>query len=678
MLLRPHENSLRPGVGKIVSFSKSETSRVVRVQWYYRAEDLNDRPDHAIGEDELFETGHFDDVQLDAIAGRCRVLSYPNWLDCLVAKGNDALSSLRLKHEAAMRADREAQNEEKKQTVNGKNVKARGNARKMSNGQRNVPANKVQTIPDDRDDDVHTMFVENYQSSSILYYCRRFYDPITSKFMLSQFESDKADPFHQLEQHYDNRADDADYSATDSPPHTSDDELDDDAMFDDDFDEVKSKPTKRKRTRKHVKKRTRTHASQFALPMELGPQRLPCRDEQKEHVRSFLMDAIQVASDKSTQSSRCLYISGVPGTGKTATVREVVHDLETMRQRGELPPFKVVEVNAMSLPDPNLVYSELYTSMTGNTHISPLHAAQLLEKRFAHTAATVKKSNKRMRSGPGDMASDSCTILILDEMDVLLARKQKVLYDMLEWPTRKNARMAVIGIANTMDLPERVLPRLGSRLGVNRLSYPPYTSAQLQTILELTLDRRKVDYSPPALLLCVKKVGSVSGDVRRAMELCRRAAELLLEELAEGGNKATDKPIVKPQHMQQAIHDVAGGSRLVALAQLSLFERLVLACALDLARRQGYAEVEKTCSIAVVTDEAAKFCRSPAFKNKEDIPSIHELEEACWRLSSQRIFIIERHAVWRRSRVIVNVSSDDCMFAFRECPMVQAILTVVR
>jgi len=33
-------------------------------------------------------------------------------------------------------------------------------------------------------------------------------------------------------------------------------------------------------------------------------------------------------------------------------------------------------------------------------------------------------------------------------------------------PSRKNARLVVIGIANTMDLPERLMPRVASRLGM--------------------------------------------------------------------------------------------------------------------------------------------------------------------------------------------------------------------
>lgn len=52
---------------------------------------------------------------------------------------------------------------------------------------------------------------------------------------------------------------------------------------------------------------------------------------------------------------RCMYISGVPGTGKTATVRQVVSILNEEHSSGDLPYFKFVEVNGMRITDPHQV-----------------------------------------------------------------------------------------------------------------------------------------------------------------------------------------------------------------------------------------------------------------------------------------------------------------------------------
>lgn len=42
-----------------------------------------------------------------------------------------------------------------------------------------------------------------------------------------------------------------------------------------------------------------------------------------------------------------------------------------------------------------------------------------------------------------------------------LPTHQTVLYNLFEWPGRKGSRLSIIGVANTMDLPERLHPRIG-------------------------------------------------------------------------------------------------------------------------------------------------------------------------------------------------------------------------
>lgn len=42
-------------------------------------------------------------------------------------------------------------------------------------------------------------------------------------------------------------------------------------------------------------------------------------------------------------------------------------------------------------------------------------------------------------------------------MDHICNRKQDVVYNILDWPSQTGSKVVVITIANTMDLPERVL-----------------------------------------------------------------------------------------------------------------------------------------------------------------------------------------------------------------------------
>ena len=161
-----------------------------------------------------------------------------------------------------------------------------------------------------------------------------------------------------------------------------------------------------------------------------------------------------------------MYVSGVPGTGKTATVREVMRSLEEEKDEGRIGDFRFIDINGMRLTDPRQAYVAIYKELA-NEKATADHACNLLDKRFS-------------TSGPRRQA----TVLLVDELDLLMTPKQDVLYNIFDWPSRQQAKLTVLAIANTMDLPERVLMnRVSSRLGLTRLIFQPYTFKQLQEIV---------------------------------------------------------------------------------------------------------------------------------------------------------------------------------------------------
>ncbi len=54
-------------------------------------------------------------------------------------------------------------------------------------------------------------------------------------------------------------------------------------------------------------------------------------------------------------------------------------------------------------------------------------------------------------------------MLILDEIDNLNTKDHDVLYKLFEWPNLPESRFVLIGIANALDLIDRILPRLKSK-----------------------------------------------------------------------------------------------------------------------------------------------------------------------------------------------------------------------
>jgi origin recognition complex subunit 1 len=179
------------------------------------------------------------------------------------------------------------------------------------------------------------------------------------------------------------------------------------------------------------------------------PAALPCREEEFSTVYSHLEAAI------TDGSGSCIYISGTPGTGKTATVREVVAQLHASVQAEELDDFIFVEINGMKVTDPHQSYSLLWQALRGD-RVSPSHALELLEREF---------STPSPRRVP-------CVVL-MDELDQLVTKNQSVMYNFFNWPGLRHSRLIVLAVANTMDLPERTLSnKISSRLGTYQHSDP--------------------------------------------------------------------------------------------------------------------------------------------------------------------------------------------------------------
>ncbi|EER05331.1 origin recognition complex subunit, putative [Perkinsus marinus ATCC 50983] len=120
------------------------------------------------------------------------------------------------------------------------------------------------------------------------------------------------------------------------------------------------------------------------------------------------------------------------------------------------------------------------------------------------------------------------SVVVIDELDYLVTKQQKVLYCLFDWPTLPTSKLAVVAIANTMDLPERMIPRVASRLGFGRVNFSPYSSDQIAEIIRHRMEEcgGGAVFESNAIKLCAMRVASVSGDIRKALHICRRAIEL--------------------------------------------------------------------------------------------------------------------------------------------------------
>ncbi len=133
-------------------------------------------------------------------------------------------------------------------------------------------------------------------------------------------------------------------------------------------------------------------------------------------------------------------------------------------------------INGMQLTNPNLVYCILYKSITGrdaNPTMSAMFLDQYFKAKNKQTVIDKVLGKSKSKQIPSDY--NTMRIVLVDELDALVTKKQTLLYNLFDWPSYKDSKLLVIAIANTMDLPERLQSKIASRMGDQRIVYQPYS-----------------------------------------------------------------------------------------------------------------------------------------------------------------------------------------------------------
>lgn len=175
------------------------------------------------------------------------------------------------------------------------------------------------------------------------------------------------------------------------------------------------------------------------LHISVIPENLPCRTKEFNEIERLVKDGLESSGIKSIKP---VYISGMPGTGKTATVKATINALRKEAESGQLKDFNFIEINCLKLKAPSDAYSSLWRQMTGYNVSSPV-ALKKLHEYF----------KEQHRSDPNKR---KVTVCLLDELDFLVTKDFAVLYNFFTWPTLPNAALIFIGIANKTNLPGNI------------------------------------------------------------------------------------------------------------------------------------------------------------------------------------------------------------------------------
>jgi Cdc6-like AAA superfamily ATPase len=257
-------------------------------------------------------------------------------------------------------------------------------------------------------------------------------------------------------------------------------------------------------------------------------------------------------------------------------------------------------------------------------------------------------------------------VVLMDELDLLVTKKQTVMYNFFEWPSRPQSKLIVVAIANTMDLPERILSnKIYSRVGAKRINFQAYTHQQLHEIVESRL--KGIDaFENDAVEFAARKVSAVSGDARRALDICRRAVEIV-EQLGNTATTAGKKTgVVTIGIVNQAIKEMFSSPSVAFIQSCSLHQKLFLISVMQRVRQIGLAEIE-------FGDVAQHHLQTCQWHHLEP-PTTSDLMRICESLGQARALVVEGGRLDLGMRITNNLSEEDIVMACKPDRIVGRLL----
>ncbi|OPY29246.1 MAG: ORC1-type DNA replication protein [Methanomassiliicoccales archaeon PtaU1.Bin030] len=282
------------------------------------------------------------------------------------------------------------------------------------------------------------------------------------------------------------------------------------------------------------------------------PDELPHRREQINQLASILVTALR--GDRPSN----VLIFGKTGTGKTASVKYLGKEIKKADSE-----FNRVSYLYMNCEVVDTQYGVLQN--IGNMFIEDFN------DRIPFTGWSTERVYNILREKIDE--TNRVVILVLDEIDKLVYKSgDDVLYHLSRInDDLQNAKVSLIGISNDLKFTEFLDPRVKSRLGEEKMVFPPYNAEQLKDILN---QRSNIAFyqgviDPSVAPLCSALAAQEHGDARRALDLLRVAAEIAER---NGDDKVTEAHVYKAKNkieldcVTEAIRTLPTQSKLVLMS----------------------------------------------------------------------------------------------------------------
>ena len=315
---------------------------------------------------------------------------------------------------------------------------------------------------------------------------------------------------------------------------------------------------------------------------------LPCRKDEQDKIYNYIKQGLQTNGNYNS-----LYIAGMPGTGKTASVKTIMNILESevkeaQKKRNDkalegngIIPFRTLFLSGINYPNLSNVFKIIYRfifnkekdKMNIKNYIFRLNSFFSHRKKYNKNKTLIDPTNSHI-------------LLIIDEVDILINTSQSLLYNIFNWTTYDYSRLIVITISNTLDLPNRLLPKIQSRMGSNIIMFKPYNKDELRIIIQ----DRGIDlklFSEDAIRLSCVKVAAINGDLRRVFHIFLKAKEIN----SLNNYKKKNKELVSKYDILNAWDELYSSNISKIISSLHIFEKIIIATILSTIKEQNHTKI---------------------------------------------------------------------------------------
>ncbi|MBU5537243.1 MAG: AAA family ATPase [Candidatus Aenigmatarchaeota archaeon] len=263
------------------------------------------------------------------------------------------------------------------------------------------------------------------------------------------------------------------------------------------------------------------------------PEMLPHRENQIKQLADNLLPASKGRKPQNT------FIFGSPGIGKTAVAKFVFREFE------EYSGIKTIYMNCWDFNTSLAVLSKIVSDFG----MFVQRRGWARDEVILRLIEALEKSKKAL-------------IVCLDEVDQLIYKDQKVLYDLLRLNQYVKNPIGLIFISNNPHIFANLEPRIMSSLSLEEIEFEPYTLQEMRDILQERVEYGFYSVEEGVVALASAHAINKGGDVRVGLECLLKAGRLAEKETSDKVKVLHVKKVlktvdeVKPRILKEKITDV--------------------------------------------------------------------------------------------------------------------------